>query len=378
MLFDERVKNRRADMYDRDKEIGDLCNYIENREPGIVIKGRRRVGKTSILKTALNESGKPYVYVDLRELDVKENVSRKAIISAFQDSMVEFLDKNRAGKEKLMNSLKNISGVTIMGNGVQFGWQKGREVNLAQMFKKLNNWAKENGDSIIIIAIDEAQILGQSTHYDVAGTLATIYDHCRNLIIILTGSAFKLLDKFMGTDDPKSYLYGRDFVAMYVPRLSKDQSMELLRIGFGELKGGFENDPSFDDIVDEAASKLGGIMGWLVLFGARCRRQGKISKTDIRAIQERGAELAGQEFKTFLRPRRRGTQRYWVIMKLVAKSPRTWTEIKGMLAKKTGNISDHNTALLIKTLVDNGFLDHNKETKRYAVPDPLLEFFFRQ
>ena len=200
--------------------------------------------------------------------------------------------------------------------------------------------------------------------------------NCRNLVVVLTGSAFKLLDKFMGLNDPKSDLYGRDFEVIHVSRLSKEQSIELLRSGFREISDSFENDPTFDCVVDEAASKLGGIIGWLVMFGAKCKTQGKISKSDISAIQKMGAQMAGAEFETVFK-HRKGAPRYRDIMVFVAESPRTWTRIKKMLMERSADISDSNVTFLLDALSKHGFLDRNEETKRYTVPDPLLEFFFR-
>ena len=376
MLFDTRPKNRQSDMYGVDKEIGDLYKYIESKTPGIIIKGIRRAGKTSILQTVLNEGGKLYISVDMRDLGSKKSISKKSVIGTFQSSMNVFLNENKAGKQKLVDYFKNVSGVSFMGTGMQFGWQKGREVDLAQTFRELDRWAKEN-NSIVVIAIDEAQILGQSKHYNVTGILATIYDSCQNLVMVLTGSTFKLLDEFLDLKNPNSSLYGRYFKKIQISRLTKNQSIEMLRRGFMELDNSFKSDPNFDDVINEAASKLGGIMGWLVMFGADCSTQSKISKDDILSIQKMGANLAGQEFKNFL-GYRKGTKKYRDIMKFVAKSPRTWTDIKKMLMEKTTGISDSNVALLIDTLSKNGFLDNSRKTKKYIVPDPLLELFFRQ
>ena len=303
------------------------------------------------------------------------NISKQSIIAKFQSSMSEFLSKNRKGQQKLIDGLKNVTGVTVMGSGVQFGWQRGREVDLAQMFRELNKWAQDNKFTVVV-AIDEAQILGQSKYYNVAGILASIYDNCRNLVVVLTGSAFKLLDKFLGLNNAKSDLYGRDFEVIHVPRLSKEQSIELLRSGFREINDSFENNQNFDAVVDEAADKLGGIIGWLVMFGARCKEQNKISKSDISKIQEMGAQMAGDEFKTVFN-HRTGAPRYRAIMRFVAESPRTWTKIKIMLMKKSPDISDSNVTILLDTLSKNGFLDRDVKTKKYTVPDPLLSFFFR-
>lgn len=376
MLFDTRPKNKQSDMYGVDKEIGDLYKYIESKTPGIIIKGLRRVGKTSILQTVLNEGKNPYISVDMRDLGSKTSISKQSIIGIFQSSMNVFLNDNKARKRKLVNYFKNVSGVSLMGTGIQFGWQKGREVDLAQTFRELNHWAKEN-DSIVVIAIDEAQILGQSKHYDVTRILATIYDGCQNLVMVLTGSSFKLLDEFLDLKNPDSSLYGRHFKKIQISRLTKSQSIEMLKMGFMELGNSFKSDPNFDDVINEAASELGGIVGWLVMFGADCSTQDKISKDNILSIQTMGASLAGQEFKNFL-GYRQGTKKYRDIMKFVAESPRTWTDIKKMLVEKTIGISDSNVVVLIDTLSKNGFLDNSATTKKYIVPDPLLKLFFRQ
>lgn len=375
MLFDARPKNKRSDMYGRDKEIDDLRNYIENGVPGIIIKGDRRVGKTSILKTVLAENVEYSVYIDMRDLGLVKNISRRSIIVTFQNSINDFLNENETKTTKLLDGFKNVSGVTIMGNGVRFKWQKREQVDLAQTFRVLDNWAK-NKKCTIVIAIDEAQILEQSKHYNVRGLLASIYDNCRNLVVVLTGSAARLLDKLLNLNDVKSDLYGRSYETIYVPHLSKEQSIELLSMGFKEINDSFEKDPNFESVVNEAASKLSGIIGWLVMFGASCKMRGKISTSVIPTIQEAGAKMAGAEFENIFK-HRTGAPRYRAIMKFVAESPRTWTKIRNMLRKESADISDSNVTLLLGILVDNRFLERSEETKKYDIPDPLLKYFFR-
>lgn len=362
-------------MFDREAEMSALLGYVESKIPGVLITGFRRVGKTSVLKTILNEKVDNYVYIDMRDLGSKGSISKKDVITKFQNSLNEFLRKNRSTKQTLIDNLKNISGVSGFGVGVQFGWQSGRDVDLAQTFKEVNEWAKES-ETVVVLAIDEAQIFTQAKHYNVAGVFASIYDNCHNIVLVLSGSAFRLLYDFIDSENPDSDLFGRDFEEIKVPPLTKAQSKDLLRQGFTELGKGFEKQSDFDGIIDEAVSKLDGIIGWLIMFGARCNSQGKVSKNYISTIQKQGAALTGQEFVTFLKYRI-GEKRYKIIMKLIANSPSTWTEIKTELCSKDRKVSDSNISLLIETLVKNGFLDSDEKAKQYFIPDPLLQFFFK-
>ncbi len=59
MYFDERPKSRREDLYDRERELEEMLASIESRKPLIVLKGIRRLGKTSLLQVALSEAKVP-------------------------------------------------------------------------------------------------------------------------------------------------------------------------------------------------------------------------------------------------------------------------------------------------------------------------------
>jgi len=58
-------------LYDREREIEDILSLIDENRPLIVITGIRRLGKTSLLRIALNEAGREYVIVDLRANPLK-------------------------------------------------------------------------------------------------------------------------------------------------------------------------------------------------------------------------------------------------------------------------------------------------------------------
>ncbi|PSO01861.1 hypothetical protein B9Q12_01860 [Candidatus Marsarchaeota G2 archaeon ECH_B_SAG-G06] len=66
MLFDERLKENRRKLIDREKELEQL--KVNMNRPLILVTGIRRIGKTSLLKVFLNELGTPLVLIDAREL----------------------------------------------------------------------------------------------------------------------------------------------------------------------------------------------------------------------------------------------------------------------------------------------------------------------
>ena len=89
ILFDPRPKSQRSAFFDRDEEIKELKESVA-RSPLTFLLGIRRIGKTSVLKVALNELEAPYVYLDLRILE-EEGYSKVAlyllnILASFKDS----------------------------------------------------------------------------------------------------------------------------------------------------------------------------------------------------------------------------------------------------------------------------------------------------
>jgi hypothetical protein len=68
MLFDPRPKESRSELFDREEELRALESYVRSGSPLILCIGVRRIGKTSLLKVFLNESGYPHVYVNARRL----------------------------------------------------------------------------------------------------------------------------------------------------------------------------------------------------------------------------------------------------------------------------------------------------------------------
>ena len=67
MYFSLEVKSRREDFYDMESELERLKKELKDPLTRmIVIKGIRRVGKSSLLRVVFSDVGLPYILVDLR------------------------------------------------------------------------------------------------------------------------------------------------------------------------------------------------------------------------------------------------------------------------------------------------------------------------
>lgn len=280
MLFDERPKVSRNDLYDRDEELNDILKNING--PMVVVTGIRRIGKTSVINVALNEADIPYVLIDCRSL--RDNYGRSDLYRLISNALSSSLDR-------LIDVLRRIrGGISIMGNAVEIRWRGGREqVSLAELFDRLN-------ERRVVVVFDEAQRLrGGPLSSEVLNALAHAYDFDRNVTFILSGSEVGLLYEFMGVEDPNSPLFGRYFHEVRIGRFTRDESVDFLRRGFKEL--GVEVST---DVIETIADVFDGIPGWLV-YAANAYIRGGIR--DLSMIREATIREALNELERLIRLR---------------------------------------------------------------------------
>ncbi len=152
MLFDLRPKDTRSDLFDREVELGRVVEYVGRLGlPITLVFGFRRVGKSSLILVAIRELGLPSIYIDLRKFEERQYLSYRDFILEFQRE-VNNLTSRFPG---LLDFLRNISGVSIMGNQVLFSWKGSNRASLSSLLDALNDWAS-NG---VVIVLDEAQEL---------------------------------------------------------------------------------------------------------------------------------------------------------------------------------------------------------------------------
>ncbi len=114
MLFDDRPKELRSDLFDRDNELRRLHSVVS--EPLVVITGIRRIGKTSVLRVFLNEAGIPYALIDARA----PLTSYRVLYTMFSDALTQLVRRG-VGRDVL----RHITGVSILGFSVSLSWEPG-------------------------------------------------------------------------------------------------------------------------------------------------------------------------------------------------------------------------------------------------------------
>lgn len=98
------------------------------------------------------------------------------------------------------------------------------------MFRKLDQWAGKNKTNLVI-AIDEAQEFKKSKHINMTSIFASVYDNCKNIIIILTNSEIGVLYDFLALTDATSPLFGLTNKDIKINPLTHQQGVEFLKLG---------------------------------------------------------------------------------------------------------------------------------------------------
>ena len=221
----------------------------------------------------------------MRTLAVNKHARKSELIKIIQNSLQEFLEKNKSKKRQIKVMLQKVRGINFETNfEISFEYGKNNELEISELFYKISRWAEDN-DETVLIAIDKAQEFRKMTNFNMTGLLSSIYDNCYRIIIVLTGSESGLLYEFMGVGDPKAALFGRSFEEIKLLSLSKEKSIEFFNAGFAQYKLGIK-ESKVNNIINLAAEELGGIPGWLIKFGTKYVQQKKGNTFNIKKSTE--------------------------------------------------------------------------------------------
>jgi hypothetical protein len=373
MLFDDVPKENQNDLFNRETEIKQFTEFLDYKRPLILITGNRRVGKTSLLQSILNQNTRYNVVIKLGNLVSKRYLTKEDLVILIQTSLREFFAKNKEIESALKDPAKAVNGVGFGVSGIELEHRPDKDLDLRGLFGKINEWA-EKTDQTVVLAIDEAQELRKSKHLDTSGLLASIYDNCEEIIIVLTSSEPGLLYDFIGKDNPKSALHGKSYDEIKLEPFSVQKSEEFLRKGFAEYELEIEQDILAHESIHVAAQNLGGVLGWLNKFGTKCVQRKLIVLEFLSEVVGEGAKVAKADFEDFLFTRD-ASDRYVKIIELLAVKPATWNTIKTKLEIETRKkIYNKNISDLLTTLVKSGFI--TKIGDEYALVDPFLKIAF--
>lgn len=312
--------------------------------PLLVITGIRRIGKTSVMNVALNESKIPFAVLDCRKL--KENYSRADLYRVFSEALSSIVDK-------IKDILARIKGINILGNSIEIAWKGRYFVSFSDLFYHLN-------ERRLVIALDEAQRLRGPLSKEIRDAIAHSYDYNRNLTFILTGSEVGLLYEFIGVEDPNSPLYGRYYHEIKIERFDKEASMNFLKKGFEELKFDVS-----EDVLEKIIEIFNGIPGWLVFAGNYY-----YNKKDLNEVKEIAISIALQEIKHFIEEKRKQStivaRRYENVLRCLAKGFNSWSQLMRCLENSEGSS--------ISTSVLDNLIKHLEKMsiiKDYSFLDPI-------
>jgi len=360
MYFDPKPKRQKEDLYGREEELSELRKSIE-KNPLTVVTGVRRLGKTSLILVTLSE--RPGVLIDLRGVEQSWESLYRRISSAIND----FAKTNKTLWNKLRESLKTISGVSVMGTGVTLSWGADRP-DLATLLERF-------AEHDVIVAFDEVQAIRGALGRKFAEVLAHLYDHS-DLKVILSGSEVGLLYDFLGVENPKAPLYGRYFHEVRLRRFNDFESTDFLTKGFEQAKLEVSR-----EVLEYAVERLDGVVGWLVNFGWKSVQIGEATTKIVDEVLEEAGKLAVGEFNSFLEKHVPADRRLAGVMRAIANGKTRWSEIKRFLEKsEKREIADANLSRHLNTLLKATYVEKVVDGRNvyYKITDPILEYVLKE
>jgi AAA+ ATPase superfamily predicted ATPase len=263
-------------------------------------------------------------------------------------SFSEFIKKFGGLKDQFTKFLSRLRGVSIAGIEVNFSWSPRERPLLTEILDMLNDFAERVVERLVVV-FDEMQSVRGSIGFVLQNALAHSYDFNKNICIVLAGSEMGILYNIL--QNPGNPLYGRAYVEVRTRKLSYSEAVDFLSKGFAEVGIAISRE-EIEDVVRE----LDGIIGWLTYYGyLRSRGLG-----DLEYIVREAVVLAKKELESFLATR--VSNRYRVVLKLLAKGVKEWGKFKDELEKiEKRSVSDRVLHDILRELRRHSIVDENNE-----------------
>ena len=396
-MLDPAAKSDPDKLVGRDRELRSLLDFIYRREERIaIVKGTRRMGKTSLVLTALKiaSSGD-------RELKKKFEVPLKPCIPVYVDVYgVKSLDrlvvpvlKGHKRAWKLLHLTKHTSEYKTYVENLETEASKhlGVEAGLAYIAKAGVSWREVRSarffaptdlrgaletvsdaaeDCLVVVVFDEVQKvvdMGSRELKEFQEVLKYVSDNLPNIKLVLTGSIIRLTEEVVSRryEEP---LYGRPIYEINLGPLDRQSASEILGRGFKE-----ENVAYDELVVDAGAVWTMGIPGWIVSFGrgyVDAVRSGADSDKAVRqafasSLREM-ASFASSELENSLRRTRRRDAYLRVAQEVFRAGAIRW----GALKRLTG-LGDTALKRVLDRLILYGIVEKT-EDGYYRVGDALM------
>ncbi len=317
MLFKLAPKENRNELYDRERELEELHRLTKTE--WVIILGKRMTGKTSVLKTFLNEVGG--IYVNLMG------------VRSIRGLIEELL--KHTGRVGLEISLPPI---------LKLSWTR----LAVDVFSKLEGK---------IIGLDEVQELPANYFLKLLKKVWDTY----NVRIVFTGSMIGIIKKLLepGAESP---MYGRKPAVVELKPFTRSQSIDFLEKGFAECGIRVR-----EEEIIETVELLDGYVGWLTYYGNyRCIRRLSHEKA-LQNVYAEGRKIMLEELNHFLE-NKKNKEKY---IQLLKNLPARWSELETKL-----NVNSKILRQMLLNL-ENAFLVE-KHGNTYVITDPILRKLVRE
>lgn len=312
----------------RNKELSYLNQQYDSEESSlVVIYGRRRIGKTALIKKFLED--KSGLYFLCTEESEKQNAENFKMIM----------------KEKLNNPLLN--------SETSFSFR-----DLFAILK--NSFTNEK----MVVVIDEFQYLGK-VNSAFPSVFQSIWDNTlkdENVMVILCGSLIGMMEE--QTLSYSSPLYGR-----------RTGQIKMKQIAFSHY-GQFYKDKTFDELV-ELYSITGGVPKYIETF----KRDTEIFEGIKNSILEKESYLY-EEPMFLLEKEVNDVGTYFSIIKTIAAGNHKLSKIATVLGVNQSSITKYISTLMNLDILEREIpiTEENPEKSKkglYYIKDNFLEFWFK-
>ncbi|MCI0500366.1 MAG: AAA family ATPase [Epsilonproteobacteria bacterium] len=314
--------------YNREKELKNLRDAEEqstNSSKMSIIVGRRRIGKTSLIKHSYND--KVYLFVSKKE---------ETLLC-----------------EEFVSIVSNTLDVKILGT---FN-------NFAKLFEYLMQLAQTRHFTLIIDEFQEFLSINETIYSD----MQNIWDEYKDsskMNLVLSGSIYSLMKKIF--EDKKEPLFGRANNKIHLKAFSVDTLKEIIE----------DNYPNYtnEDLLSFYIF-TGGVAKYVEIFVDKkaftFEKQLDVILEENSLFLEEGKNLLIEEFgKQFTT--------YFSILSLIASSKTSRTEIESILEKNIGGYLDRleNEYSIIKKIKPI-FAKEGSRSVKYEIVDNFFNFWFR-
>lgn len=314
--------------YNREKELQNLRAIEEASKESskmTVVVGRRRIGKTTLIKKAYND--RVYLFVS------KKN---EALLC-----------------DEFVTIIQNTLDVKIFGEIRTF----------KELFEYLMELSKTRHFTLVIDEFQEFLHINSTVYSDMQNIWDSYKDSTK-LNLVLSGSIYSLMKKIF--EDKKEPLFGRTNNKIHLKPFSVVTIQEILE----------ENRPSYsaDDLLS-FYMLTGGVAKYVEIFVDNkvftLEKQLELIFKEYSLFLEEGKNLLVEEFG-------KEYTTYFSILSLIASSKTSRSELESILGKNIGGYLDRleNEYTIIKK-VKPIFAKEGSRTLKYEIIDNFFNFWFR-